>query len=335
MRFIRLTAELDIKDGGAPSEFTLLKSGINKHSRGELLFDEEAADSVMSRYTARGIQLMADYEHQSLRDDLTGPIPAAAKRWEPEVRDGDLIASNIAWTPTAARMLKDGEYRYFSIACLTEPESNRVVEIINFALTNLPAAEGIEPLVAASQIPLPTEEKNMKNVLIALGLAASAEETDALSAVAGLKDFERNVIALSGKSTRGEALGVLNALALKAARADQAEAELVALKAASAKREIEALIDAATLDGRVKPAQREQMTALAEKGGVDSLKICLSLLTPAAAPVTPPIEKPVAGAPSVDPEIAKLLKATGMTPEKFADARKQYRAVITQTKDAE
>lgn len=329
------TVHLTIDVSGVPSEFRLLKAGVNAYKGGELLFDEQAAASVMARYQARGIQLMADYEHQSLRDDLTGPVPAAAKKWEPEIRGGDLIAANITWTARAKAMLAEGEYRYFSIACAVEPKTNRVVEIINFALTNLPAADRIEPLVAASAIHT-RKDKQMKTVIVALGLSANAEEADALAAVSSLKDFERNVITLSGQKGRAEALGALNALALKASRADAAEAELVALKAASVKAKVEALIDGAIRDGRVAPAKRDTMIALADKGGVEGLEMCLSMLTPAAAPVTQPaIEAPAPAVNGVDPEIAKILKATGLSSEDFAKARAKYRAVIHQTQDKE
>lgn len=330
------TVHLTIDVSGVPSEFRLLKAGVNAYKGGELLFDEQAAASVMSRYQSRGIQLMADYEHQSLRDDLTGPVPAAAKRWTPEVRGGELIAADITWTARAKQMLADGEYRYFSIACAVEPKTNRVVEIINFALTNLPAADRIEPLVAASAIHT-AKESNMKNVIVALGLSASAEEADALAAVSSLRDFERNVIALSGQQSRAEALGALNALSLKASRADVAEAELVALKQAGVKSKIEQLIDGAILDGRVEPAQREKMVALADKGGVEGLEMCLSMLKPSKAPAVQPVIE-ASAAPvvaGVDPEIAKILKATGLSSEDFAKARTKYRAVIHQTQDKE
>lgn len=280
MNVIQLTGSLDASADSVPSEFVLLKSGENEYEGGKLIFDAKAAESVMSRYQKRGIQLMADYEHQSLNTSLTGPIPAAAKKWTPEVRDGSLVASNIAWTPRAKQMLADGEYRYFSIACRVEPKTGRVSELINFALTNNPAANRIEPLVAASlaYADEPAKDNIMRNVVVALGLKVDAEEADALAAVTSLKDFERNALALSGKTNRGEALGVLTALAAKAEQSDKLAAELVSLKAAAVKAEVELLVDEAVKDGRVEPAKRAEMVALADAATVAGLKACLSLL---------------------------------------------------------
>jgi phage I-like protein len=137
-------------DGNVPSELRLFKSGINEYSDGDkILFDDEAAESVMSRYVAKGIDLMADYEHMSL---VRPPVeaPASAKRWTPEVRNGDFMATNIAWTDRAKAMIAAGEYRYYSIAAKVNPKTGRPVEMINFALTNNPAAMNIAPLKAAS-----------------------------------------------------------------------------------------------------------------------------------------------------------------------------------------
>lgn len=145
---IKLGAFGDLS-AGPPTEFQLLKPGRNAYIGDELLFDDQAAAEVMKRYRARGLDLMADYEHQSL---ASPPViaPAAAKRWVPEVRGGSLLATQIAWTEQARRMLMAGEYRYFSIACRFTPSTKRVTEVVNFALTNLPAADNIAPLMAAS-----------------------------------------------------------------------------------------------------------------------------------------------------------------------------------------
>lgn len=137
-------------DGNVPSELRLFHSGVNEYSDGDkILFDEESAKSIMGRYAARGVDLMADYEHQSLQRP---PIeaPASAKKFVPEIRAGDLMATNIAWTDRARSMIAAGEYRYYSIAAKVDPKTGRAVELINFALTNNPAAVGIAPLKAAS-----------------------------------------------------------------------------------------------------------------------------------------------------------------------------------------
>lgn len=137
-------------DGNVPSELRLFHEGVNEYADGDrILFDEEAAQSIMSRYQSRGIDMMADYEHQSLQRP---PIeaPASAKKFTPEVRGDGLYAADIRWTDRARQMITAGEYRYYSIAAKVDPKTGRAVELINFALTNNPAAIGIAPLKAAS-----------------------------------------------------------------------------------------------------------------------------------------------------------------------------------------
>jgi hypothetical protein len=130
----------------APTEIRLLRAGWNDYEGGSLLFDTEASQAVMAKWRERGLELMADYEHQSL---TVPPIvaPAAAKRWVPEVRRGDFYATQIEWTAKARAHIEAGEYRYFSIAARVDPKTQRVREMINFALTNNPAANRIDPLV--------------------------------------------------------------------------------------------------------------------------------------------------------------------------------------------
>ena len=228
-------------------EIRLLRAGKNEYStrHGDkgLLFDEIAAESVMERYRKRGLTLKADYEHQSLSDP---PViaPASAKSWTLEIRNGELWATNIQWTKRARQMIADGEYDYFSIAVRIEDKSHRVMQIVNFALTNTPAANGIEQLIAAS---LTAQlETRMNTVLVALGLRAEAEEADALAAVSSLKEFEREIVALSGKPDRAGALGSLRAMA-------QSHEQVLALNAKVAQLESDKRV--AEFDALVKRGQ--------------------------------------------------------------------------------
>jgi len=92
--------------------------------------------------------LMADYEHASLNP--SSPVAfASAKKWTPVVRDGALWATDIKWTDRARTYIAGGEYRYFSIAAHVDAKSRRVLQMVNFALTNNPAANDINPLIAA------------------------------------------------------------------------------------------------------------------------------------------------------------------------------------------
>jgi phage I-like protein len=196
-----------------PSEFRLLKAGENDYLDGKLIFDEESAKSVLAAWSARKLDLMADYEHQSLNKP---PIeaPASAKKWVPELRNGELWATNIQWTKKAREYLANGEYRYFSIAARVNKDTKRVASLVNFGLTNNPAANEIEPLVAASITASDSlaEETSMKETIVALGLRADATDIDTASEARKLVDFKREVLAVLKAPSAPEALGKLQGL---------------------------------------------------------------------------------------------------------------------------
>lgn len=132
-----------------PTEFRIFRAGENETEQGTFLFDDEAAASVMEGWGERGIDLTMDYEHQST---VKPPVesPNSATRWVPQIRNGELWATEVKWTDKAYAYLASGEYRYFSPAFTYDTESRRVTRIINVALTNNPAMRAISPLVAAS-----------------------------------------------------------------------------------------------------------------------------------------------------------------------------------------
>jgi hypothetical protein len=66
------------------------------------------------------------------------------------VRAGELWATRVRWTPGAAAAVAAGEWKYVSPTFITD-EDARITELINCALTNLPATKRMAPLVAASK----------------------------------------------------------------------------------------------------------------------------------------------------------------------------------------
>lgn len=260
----------------------MLRSGWNDFTEGKLLFDDKAAEAVMARYRARGLELMADYEHQSLSQP---PVvaPASAKRWIPEVRDGALMASAIQWTERAASMIAAGEYRYWSIACRVDPKTSRVIEVINFGLTNTPAANGLEPLMAASisiSGTQPGEEQTMtKSVVVALGLSAELDEAAAIAEAVRLNELRRDVLALTSKSNVPEALGVLRAQAQSHEQVVALSARVRELETEQRKAQFDALLTQGENDRQISPAmaQGEWIKQLRDRAdGFDQLRAFLA-----------------------------------------------------------
>jgi hypothetical protein len=91
---------------------------------------------------------MVDLEHLSLDDESPSFDPDARGWFDLEVRDGELWAVRIRWTPDGERRLREKTQRYISPAFPTD-DDGRITRIVNMALTAMPATHDTPALVAA------------------------------------------------------------------------------------------------------------------------------------------------------------------------------------------
>ena len=169
-----------------PSEFRVFTAGEVDTVKGRFVFDEAAAQAVLSEYQRHGIDLMIDYDHASIGDSKADPALAgrAAGWFGLELRNGELWAVNVRWTPAAAAALKAKEWRFMSPAFALD--GDRISSLLNVAITNLPATRQLEPLMAAS-VTAPGENcMNPELVKKALDALAAG---DAEGALGILKDL--------------------------------------------------------------------------------------------------------------------------------------------------
>jgi phage I-like protein len=319
-------------DGTPPSEFRIWTWGENPTLKGTVVLDKAAADAVLLAYAEHGVELAIDYEHQTFNAEENGKPAPAAGWFRPEVRDDGLWAAGVRWTDEAAGYLKNRQYRYFSPTALLDAKTRKPVRLMPMALTNWPATKDIQPLVARANAT--STEINMNSVLVALGLKVEADEAEAFAAVNSLRDFAREVLAISGAKSNPEAIGALTALKAKADRAESLDAELATIKASAAAAEVAHLLDEAVKDGRVAPAKRADLEALHAKHGVDALRTCLSMLPKAApAAIAPAADKPAADASGLTADQLKILKATGLSPEKFMEHKKVLSQIVNPTEE--
>ncbi len=276
-------------EGGAPTEFRILRAGANKTEKGEFLFDAEAAEAVMAAYLGKGLgKIQIDYEHQSMVAPPGGGDAAkpAAGWFKPEVRAGELWATDVAWTARALAMLAPAagapEYRFFSPVLRFDEDTRRIKSIKNLALTNDPAMDELHPLVAATATDparkddqmecaacaaLTTKLKAMEEECSSLKVKLSGfEKVDkdkdaAMTSLSGVRD---KMVALTGQATEAGALGAIEAWKKDAAEVAQLRAERAAEQAAALTAQMKDVLDGAEKAGKLPPAMR----ALEERGAL-------------------------------------------------------------------
>lgn len=141
-------------DGSAPTELRLLRCGENRTAKGVFMFDDVAAQRVMTRYAEMGrAWVIADYDHGSLQKTPVDPSRSsrAAGTARLELRDGELWAVNIKWTSAAKAAIEAGEWPSISPA-FAHDDDGRPNWLINFGLTGNPATYAPAELIAANVI---------------------------------------------------------------------------------------------------------------------------------------------------------------------------------------
>jgi hypothetical protein len=145
-----LLSSFGAEGAGLPTEFRLFRRGSNQTSKGTFVFDDLAAQSVMTSFRQEGTRGMFDLEHLSLDTRAPNYDPDARGWYDLEVRNGELWAVNVNWTPDGQRRLTEKTQVYTSPAFDVD-EQGRVTKVYNVAITAMPATYAPAALVAASK----------------------------------------------------------------------------------------------------------------------------------------------------------------------------------------
>lgn len=165
-RTARVALAITLADGKAPTEFRLFTAELVTTSKGDFVFDDKAAKAVMSAWEAQGNDLPIDYDH-AMVDPTTRPQDRGAAGWfKLALKGGELWAVDIRWTVDGEKAVASGEWRYSSPCFGYDPETRRITEIVNVAITNLPATKKMDALVAIHAL----------DRRVALSVAASFED---------------------------------------------------------------------------------------------------------------------------------------------------------------
>lgn len=244
--------------------------------------DPESLAGMVKAYEDRGTDLVIDYEHQSLTG---GQAPAAGWIKDLEVREDGLWVQ-VEWTGQAEEYLKRREYRYFSPVLRLDPATRRPQELMNVALTNIPAIQGLSPLVAkwggealaamTSQVkswPEPLEittsqgasdfeackEKNKwaEELKARLGLKPEAQESDLWQRSVELFRDLAQKLGLPAEATSSQLKGGVEALKDGSVQAVALQEEITALKDRLTEESSIRAVEEAMLAGKISPAQKD------------------------------------------------------------------------------
>lgn len=236
---------------GVPTEIKILPLGRVHSQKGDFTVDDESFELIRKQFKDRKLDLVIDYEHQTLAD-----VQAPAGGWIKDLCKGeDAIIARVEWTARAAEYLKNKEYRYLSPVVLVRKRDQKATAIHSAALTNTPAIDGMFALV--NSLGLDAEDiseggniMDLKELAKALGLPETATEEeirkaveDAAKAADKLKELDGNHPGEGdGEPGEGEVKPegadmvanstILSMLGLKAdARTEDVAASIMALRA--------------------------------------------------------------------------------------------------------
>lgn len=248
------------------------------------LMNAQIAARLIADITALANPLVIDYEHQTLLAADNGqPAPAAgwfkSLRWD----EGVGLFAQVEWTERATAHIEAGEYRFISPVITYDKSTGAIKKLINAALTNNPAIDGMESVSARLTAEFNQQEKltmDYKELLETfrywLNLPTLATQEEILAAVQKAVELIKvgegdavaaNTLGIVGLTqTRATELVSLRAELNTSTEALTAvQAELTALKQAGLTKQVTDLVEAALSAHKISPAQKSAMLDLGNK----------------------------------------------------------------------
>jgi phage I-like protein len=155
---------------GAPETIPILPLGHVVSSKGEFDVDDESFRAMKAQIAQRGVDLVVDYEHQTLKG-----VEAPAAGWVKELKAEDgYIKAVVDWTPRGAQYLENKEYRYISPVVTVSKQTGKAMGLHSLALTNTPAIEKMNPIINSDTFEGGQNNMDMQKLAQLLGLGADA-----------------------------------------------------------------------------------------------------------------------------------------------------------------
>ncbi len=276
---------------GVPEEIKILPLGHIHSQKGDFEVDDESVKLIVEQFKKRNVDLVVDYEHQTLKD-----VQAPAGGWIEDIYKGrDAVMAKVKWTDRAKEYLKNREYRYISPVVMVRKKDRKAAALHSAALTNTPAIDGMFAVVnslGTDDMKEDGEETKMdiKELAKLLGLPETATEEEVKSALEAVRETlsgnkedstgsdgneppeaapVANPVVLSLLGLPGNAKTEDAAAAIMALKAGTGNNELVALKEEIEKRNADDMVQTALKAGKITAAQKEWALsyALSDKDG--------------------------------------------------------------------
>lgn len=262
-----------VEVSGVPDEIRILPLGRVHSQKGDFTVDDESFELIQKQFRDRKLDLVIDYEHQTLSD-----VQAPAGGWIKDIIKGDdAIIAKVEWTARARDYLKNREYRYLSPVVMVRKRDQRATSIHSVALTNTPAIDGMFAVVNSLDIEDIDEGgtvMDLKELAKALGLPETATEEEVKKAVeeaakAAAKEKEDGNKDEGGEGAASGMEVVANSTILKLldlkedAKTEDVAASIMALKAGGSDVTAEIL----ALKQKMEQREADDAVALALKEG--------------------------------------------------------------------
>ena len=265
-----------VEVSGVPSKIKILPLGRVHSQKGDFTVDDESVELIRKQFKDRKLDLVIDYEHQTLAD-----VQAPAGGWIKDIYKGDdALIAKVEWTPKATEYLKNKEYRYLSPVVMVRKRDQKATALHSVALTNTPAIDGMFPVVNSLTIEDYSEggtTMDLKEIAKALGLPETATEEEVKKAVeeAGkaaqkIKEMEGKGEGSTGEGADAPAEVVANSTILKLleldenAKTEDVAASIMALKTGGDKATAATVL---ALKEKIERKEAEEAVQLALKEG--------------------------------------------------------------------
>lgn len=245
--FIRCKGQ-EVELAGVPEVIELLPLGWVKSQKGPFLVDAESYTAMKQHFESRGLDIVLDYEHQTLKG-----VQAPAAGWIKELILTDVgISARVEWTDAARKYLERREYRYLSPVIAVRKADGKAMSLHSAALTNTPAIDGMKAIVNSTEFEGGQDTMDLMEELVAM--LGMGEDTTPEQLLEGLKTAlaELKTLKEPAKAPAPEAV-VANK---ETVPASPLETEVLALKAKLADRDAEDAVQLAMKAGKLSPAMK-------------------------------------------------------------------------------